>query len=523
MQAVILSNLRLTSKTPEVTMMHNGEQVNFSISVFGRASFFKDNDGVVEDYDVFEDINAYWASLDMDKQDRIFDIYKDISDSFTNLALNVDLGDYIAAKIKELYALNSYEDISTWTAFKGNIVIPPSIKNDYEANLDNNTSREKTYTQHDYLQLMRLSLCLRPLLPIWGEYISNTRREKGTQFKEFYAFQLLMDTPIMSLEPMVKLKSYIDNVVDNKAKPDMVLKWISSEDFNYWLLSLLCIKKLSVCDIKGVNTKYNVVSYLYRYIKQKSESKDNNFQSLYKEKRFSSISEGMESKLSSLEMYKIKSNIAPGEIVEIEYGLRDIHNAVKPLFKDYDELEVIATIDKIKTSGNYEGPILSPQMLLLGWCFKTIVSPRGLLYIPKRTILGCLGALEEVLWSRGHKYLALLATSYTEESDDYMTVSPVDSKIRLNEDLKDELYKKYPYSKVSYVKKRSSFEQGKTVNLTEEAINNITDMLTMHTWKLSADRNRVKEVFGSNISNWVVKPDIRNYLAELAIDFYDPS
>ena len=93
---------------------------------------------------------------------------------------------------------------------------------------------------------------LRCMIPIWGEYISSTRQETGTRHKEFYAFQLLNNSNISKSVPMVKLCNYVEAIVGpDKYNNVNTLNGISSEDFGYWLLSLVCVRRLCVGDIRG--------------------------------------------------------------------------------------------------------------------------------------------------------------------------------------------------------------------------------------------------------------------------------
>jgi hypothetical protein len=497
----------VAAHTPEVKLFHRDETLTFSISVFGRKNF-------QNDLDVFEHINQYWESLDMKLQDQIFNTYKDISYAFDNIWGKNELTEFLSDKIQLLMSYHDLDAIQDWLVFRSNIIIPTSFEVDYSSSIDNNTSREKTYTRSDYVQLITLSLCLRTMIPIWGEHIASTRRDTGTTYKEFYSFQLLNKSDIVNSVPMEKLKIYIDHIVGNdKFNPNNTLKGISSEDFGYWLLSLVCIRRLCIGDIRGVDPKSNLITYVYKYIIQKVQNNDNNFENVVKEKRIDDKgSMESENKLSSLERYKIKTNISPGEIVELEFSLRDIHSAVRKLTCMADEELLERSLQTSSVLINER--ILDPQMILLRWVFKPVISPRGLMYLPLPMIVRALGALEAVLWARGHKYLALIATAHSVSSDKEMIVSPVDSKMRVSKEYSDELDRLYPYTKTSQSKKLGT----KSINLAARSIDNVTDNLMMFSWKPTAHPSMVEEVLGSNIRRLPIKPDIKTDLTKLVID-----
>ena len=500
------ANVMLSNITPIVKIEHNDESLQFSISVFGRQSF-------QNDYDVFHYVNLYWASLPEKTQQHIFQIYKDIYDGCSSLYTKNELFDFLADKVNLLLLEHDLERMQDWVAYKSDIQVPHTFDSDYNHSIDNNTSREKTYTKSDYIQLATLSLTLRCIIPIWGEYIFNTRQDTGTLFKEYYAFQLLAKTKVLHSVPMEKLKVYIENIVgDDKYDPNNTLNGISSEDFGYWLLSLVCVRRLCVGDLRGVDPKANLVTFIYKFIIQKVRNTDNNFENMVKEKTFDDKGADVENKISTLERYKIKTNISLGEIVELEYSVRDIRSVATKLSCKIDpySLEVSLQTSKLLMQER----LLDPQMTLLRWVFKPVISPKGLMYLPKPMVVEALGALEAALWARGHKYLAILATSHAVISDSEMMVSPVDSKMRVPKELSDELDRLYPFIRTVNSRKFGP----RVVNLAAKAIDSLTDDLTMFSWRPTASDDKLQEVFGSTLRKTPIRPDIKSDLTNLVIE-----
>ena len=56
--------------------------------------------------------------------------------------------------------LHELIDIKNFLSMKTDIIIPSTFTTEYTHSVDNNTSREKTYTQNDYMQLITLSTVL---------------------------------------------------------------------------------------------------------------------------------------------------------------------------------------------------------------------------------------------------------------------------------------------------------------------------------------------------------------------------
>ena len=494
---------------PEVKISLMNEEISFSISRFGRDSFQK------PEYDVFEQINQFWADLPVEIQVRIFNIYKEIQQAYDLPYNKAELTEFLTIKSTELLDLHNLQLINDWVSFRSNIAIPERFANEYVHSIDNNTSREKTYTRSDYKDLIGLSLCLRCMIPIWGDYITMTRHETGNEFKEFYAFQLISRSSVMHSSPMIKLRTYIEGMTVDKHTPDNVLKGISSEDFVYWLLALLCIKRLTIADIRGNNPTADAITYVYKFIVQKVQNRDNNFDNSYKEKRFDDKGPGnQENKISTLEKYKIKTNISPVEIVELEFSMRDMYNVASKLTSRINKGELDTSLTTCQVLNDYQ--LLDPQLLLLSWVFKPVISPRGLMYLPKQTIVNALGTLESVLWARGHEYLALLSTCHLVVSDKEMIVSPVDSKMRMPKEISEEIEMLYPFTRPAALRKQKT--ANKSPNITLDAIDNLADSLTMYSWKTTASLDRVERVLGNSNRRFLIKPDIKTYIGKLIVE-----
>ncbi len=506
MRIFISTNLTLAIEPPEVTIEHKGNAVAFSVSVFGRKVF-------QEEYDAFEELNGYWAELDDDVQDKVYQCYSNIHNMLSNIVFQDNLTEDMATEIATLYRYHNFDDLRNYVGFKSNIRIPNNIPVDYVKNVDINTTRNKTYIKNDYAQLMTLSLMLRPMLPIWGEHIANTRRDSGTHFKEFNAFKLLRYTNIAELEPMTKLHAYIESILGNKFRPDSILMGISSEDYTNWLLCNLCVRKLSLCDLRGIDDEYNAISYLHRYINQKSENRDNNYENLYKEKKFDdSMSDGT-SKISILETYKIKANISPGEIVELEHSISDLHNVAKRLVYTVDPVSLDQTLNAVEViNTSIMGEV---KLQLLAYVFKDIISTKAMFYFNKITIAKMMCVAEEVLWEKGHKYLALLVSAYEHKENSDLTINPVDTRSKIDKDLLEKVVKFYPYTKTTNPKGKT---KKTSVNMAVVAIDLLTDELSRYKWVITARQERVAEVFGSNTTRCPIVPDIKNHLARLIVE-----
>lgn len=500
------ANVILSNVTPEVRIEHKGESLSFSVSVFQRTNF-------LGDFDVFDCINKFWDSLPIGKQDKIFMVYKEIEYGFDNIYSKDELFEYLQNKVADLIHEHDLDAVQDWVSLKSDIQIHDAFKSDYAYSVDNNTSREKTYTRSDYSKLLSLSVILRCMVPVWGEYISNIRQETGTMYKEFIAFQLISKSNIAHSVPMEKLRVYILNIVgDDNADPNNILNGVCAEDFDFYLLALVCIRRLCIGDVRGTNPDSHLITFIYKFIIQRIRNSDNNFENVVKEKTFDDRSPDGENKISTLERYKIKTNVSLGEIVELEHSLRNIINVASKLSYTLDPMILQRSLQTSQELMSQR--LLDPQMTILRWVFKPVISPKGLMYLPKPMIVQAIGALEAILWARGHKYLAILASSYAVINDKEMTISPIDSKVRVPVTMTEELNRIYPFTRTVNSKKTGI----KEVNLAAKSIDTVTDNLSMFSWRPTAHESMLQEVLGSTNRKLPIKPDIKIDLTNLVIE-----
>ncbi len=490
---------------PELQIEHNQQRLNFNLSRYTRKPFEKG--------DVFEYINAYWQDLPLPVQDRIFDLYKQIAIFYDDHHTREELRVFMTQTALALLELHDLKHIDDWISFRSNIIIPDAFEANYVDDVDSNMTRDKTYTRIDYKNLIGLSLALHSLVPIWSEYINIIRHEVGNDHKERYAFQLIHNSPLMSSSAMLKLKQYVQALTVDKHTPDNILKGISSEDFVHYLVSLIAVKRLCVAHVQVQMDGTNIITYIYKFIIQRLQAKDNGFENSYKEKKYAEKGPGgQENKISTLEKYKIKTNIDPGGIVEIEFSVKDIYNVGSRLTAHALLEHVQPWVESSQTLLEHE--VLEPHITLLGWIMKPVISPIGLQYLPKESLVNLLGVAQAVLWLRGHRYLALLLGSYAMTTDHDMLVSPVDSKMRLSKEHVDSIERMYPFNRPSAMKRKSDLRPN---NIVLDTIDQLTDTITMYGWRMTASVDYIQQEMTSTSRKFMIRPDIKSYIAELVV------
>ena len=501
-----VDKLDMLTTTPEVVVARKDCQISFNVSSFGRPSFNK--------FDVFAQINQYLSTLSEIDKDTLFGIYSGIRNTFDSVWEPGPMTIQLSKRVTELLDFFDYDSVNHWVLFSSNIFIPTDFKKEYISSIDRNGSREQTYLCTDYTKLVTLSLIMRVMIPVWGEFISRIRQDKGTTFKEYYAFQLLRHSKIINSEPFDKLRVYIDRTVGSEANSqNTIINGISSENFPEWILGLVAVRRLCIGDIRGTEFKANLVTFIYAFITQKTSGIESVGANIIKEKTFSDSSTDADAKLSMLERYKIKAPISIGEIVSLEVSIKDPREIAFRLSSSMTDALFNDAMASAQHLNNHV--LLDPQMTLLRWIMKPVISPRGIMYLPKPTIVNYLGVCQAVLMARGHPYLALLCTSFADITDQNTFISGVDSRTRIPKDLIEELNILYPYFKRTGNKKT----QIKPVNMTLNAIDILVSDLSIAVWNMTASNEHIAQQFGSGHSRRIpITPSVRVDIAKLIIE-----
>jgi hypothetical protein len=497
-------NPKILNDNSEFIIEHNGEELHFSFKVFTRTSGIREPN-YIQELPLY--LNQYWSYLPPEKQSAIFEHYRNIFKYFNDNHDKRTFLELASQEIAELLNHHSIADIYSWIVFHSTINPPANFLNEFVLDINTNNTREKTYTRKDYLELMALAIALRTIVPIWGEFMYYYKDELGTNFKEIQSFKLLDKSELANSDPVSKLKTYIENIVGD-AKYELVstTSGISSEDYFNYLLALVCIRRISIENISHESTDKNLVICIYSYI----NSKLNNINSggineiIDKSKQNNSASNDI-NHISILERYRIKTPISPGETTEIKYILQNpIRHAIKLTYGNIDQSLLDRSVETAIVLKDY--PIEDPQVMMLQYIFKPIVSPRGIPYLDKISLAGALGACEAILYARGFKYLATLVSAHEFISTDgAMHATRDESKLRVPEELVDEINRLYPFSIQQALKKNNN----KPINTVEKTINSIVDKLSHKAWEATCHADILQEVFGTVSRKIPIKHDLR--------------
>lgn len=512
--------LAVAQTTAKIT--HKNETATFIIAGYQRKSF-------QEEHDVFEYLNLYWNDLSESEQDEVFAIYKEFDAIFNSFGSRDEIREALMVKTNELMSYHTLERMERWIVHKSDIQIPSHIVVDFKDDINNNMTRDKTYIRADYKKLITLCMSLKCMLPIWGQEIFRVRRDVGNKFKESHAFELISGTEIVQCDAYHKLETYVNGIIEkDRDNTTMIVEGISPEIYGQWVTSMICVLRLTIGDIRGINDPdRDMCRYIYKFITQKVRNNDSNNENGIRDKERENPNNGSENKTSNIESFKQTTDLTVGEAAELQISLEDPYAVATALQPGIDLALVETSLKSVKQLNGMK--LAQPQIVLTQWIVKQITTPYAVDHIEPETMVDLIGVVEAVLWTRGHKYLALLVSAYPINDDSLHVIAGGESRARIPVELLDQINKYYPYQHSVNVKRMGTRDlsvedlNGRRsntlqVNKAVEAIDTMTANLSYHSWRPTASEDKLQEILGTNVRRLPVRSSIKIDLAKLVIE-----
>lgn len=512
---------KTTAGTYDLVIRHQTEELVYSITEEVIKTSQKYG------FDHFEQINAYWAQCAPELQSQIFQIYCQI---YSVLSTSADIQSMTRALrplTVALLNLHPFDDLYYWIWVKSDLLVPSGIKWAFNPDEDTSWTREKTYLEDDYRRLVAMTLAMRVMLPVWEEFILQTKKETGSTFKEYQAFDLISGSEIMSSEAMKRLEVFVINTIPKDRNKDAaVFSGVSSEDFPEWILAVTVVKRLTSADIRGINSDHTLVTYLHNYIDQRSRSLENRTGKIKPKYSGDSSSSDENSNHSKLEGFKIKETIAEGDIATIR---RYLGRAVEQvtgqipmtglsltnrLSRDENMVKYVQmSLESVKPLFN---EILTHQQVTIAaWVLADYIPCQSMPYLNKSDILKIIAFAQAYLWSKGHYSLAGLVSAIPRNFLDAGGSMIADNKTRMDTANVAEIGRLFPYLK----RTSSRAKNVKSTNPTLTAIETMVEEISYYQWTLTLPPQWVAELQGTEIAlRYRIPENIRDLLAALIIE-----
>lgn len=505
----------------EVATTHKGESLTWITATYGKIR-------LEHPERTFDGLNAYWESLSEDAQDKIWAAYKEIKEYLEEVVDLHDIQRHLRAQIKTMYQQMPPDGASRWLMTMGHLHVPVDILE--EISPDFRHPKERTYLRDDYVRLATLGLLVKPMIPIWGQFIRQSELANNNDlYKEMEASSLLVDTDLMTwpkpYPAMTKLQNYIEAISENQpVSLGSLWRGLGSSEIPYWVLSKVLVRRLPIIPLNDASVRNNLIRNIHQYaatnLKPGGRGSEigigrSGERVMNKEQRFYGPDQD---ETSILEEYKTKQLVTDGDQSSFQVSSEDIATIVQKVDPSIDLGLLEQTLSVLPLQEKWE--IHLHQVLLAQWVLAGGFPPRAFEYISKLAVHRLVAGAQAMLWHWGFISLAMLMQVSELNTNDQGVPGigrRVGSSSRISNQYRDELMAAFPHV-VPQRQRPGQPENHRSGNLAAIAINNITDEINAYDWyyRGPASLRRVSEQpAGSNVL--VVERSLKNTLTELAI------
>lgn len=498
-----------------VSVVHNDEVLSWDIkAAYHRATDPDMSDGIpeLERYDhIFNDINAYWDWLPDDRQDKIWNAYKAIHETLMSSFDATAFIPKLQRLIAKLYDLMPHDEIKHWMLFYSEVRIPSTLK----STLSPNDTPERTYLRDDYVDLVVLALAVRPMVPIWGEYITRTRNDHGTTYKESMAMRLMYYSWLSQCGPIERLRVYIESSVEHSNQQGQsfsaIMGGLGTTELPDWLLATTVVRRISIVPLTSPDDAPNIIQNIHQYITNTLRSLDRRFKGRISPKN-PPANTGDSENVSLVEMYKVKQEVPDGDVVVLNVYteqpfemLRVVDETVPPALLE-TTLKHITALEQLS--------IQPHQTVLTQYVMSPCLPPRGIPMLQKQSVLRAMAVSQAVLWHWGFFDLAGLITAEPIVNSQDMMIGILESRGRIPRETMDQLVELYPHQ----LNPRGKSQSVRQTNVASNAIDKFCELVVRNDWMLHAPPELIQ--LTSRIAStrkMIVPPDIRAQLGRLIV------
>lgn len=505
----------------EVTAEHKKERLVFAVTTYGKIK-------LQDPTKIFEEINGYWAWLGEEAQDGIWEAYKEIKQILDNATDSFHIARYIKRQIVLMYQWMPMDSFSKWLLTRGNLYIPSDIRDSITE--DSRYPRlEQTYLKEDYINLSVMALSIRPVLPIWGEYIDPNRQgDSNDLYKEMEAVGLISETEIVNWpqpnSAFEKLHNYIAiTAEDTPTTLGSLWKGIGSTEIPLWLQAKVLVRRLTIVPLCNHDATHSIIANIYRYVKSNLKPTDRRTTDRVNEKRPDGPGSDEDDKTSFLEGYKVKQRVADGDAVLFNVYSENMAVLSQKVDPTMDLRLLERSIVNLQSMEKLQ--IYEHQILLAQWVLAKGFPPKAFFQVDKRSVDRLLATTQALLWHWGYWDIAVFMQveriMATVQDIPGITMRPRGGS-RIARRFDEELVQLYPHAKPQKVPQKMRDSQVDTINRSANfaaiGINNLTRELMRYNWYYHGPQELkalAEQPEGRGLL--VIPPKIKDQITELVI------
>lgn len=465
------------------------------------------------DLDIFEQINGYWADQPTSWQDSVFVLYANIREAMYDAADVQQLMRSLFTPVAELLDRHDVKHVHEWLNIRSAIRVPSSVPDEYNEEEGSRRTRSKTYTRDDYLSFATLSVTLRVVLPVWGEFMAITKRDVRASWKESFAYILISQAKLMHCPAMQRLHNYVESMVPaDQDRADAILNGISSQDYNEWIMAITVVRRVAIADVRGLGDK-NVIAYIFSYLAARTSSWNNSTAGGVQPKRNpENYGVDSESKLSRFEDYKIKQRTSAGDTEIIEHELTMPHRIAQAICKTLPMELLDASLVSVQALEDKE--ILSEQGAIASFVLARWIPARAVELFQKRSLMTAIAIAQAVLWHHKHYDIAALLSATEHDNQLERRAGVYGKQPSVPPELLAEIDRLYPFHKRVAQKSKTPKEKNNTIIRIEQLASAFKD----EDWRLTLPAEWLPQVAENMVGRRYTAPaDLKIKMIQLMI------
>lgn len=220
---------------------------------------------------LFADLNLYWGQLSETKQANLFALYKKIDQIFEAVPHDVTtmqddhyrgVCNALRKQVRHLNeALPADALVQWWKELYPETGEYAAALSDFKA----------------------AAFSFRPLVPVLMRFVDLFTPRTGTVLKEMEAYKLVVGIGFDTTSAMARVRQYVSASVAEAGGPDKdegagpVFFSMNQEEFNFWILSLVVVRRLSITPLHTSDGETSPIAFVYKYIGQKVKVSSNSF------------------------------------------------------------------------------------------------------------------------------------------------------------------------------------------------------------------------------------------------------
>lgn len=434
----------------EVTAEHNGQKLAFTTKIYCKVK-------LADQQRVFKEINSYWEFLGDGPQQKIWESYQRIHEI---LNMSLDAGRVAMSLrhfIREMYLHMPMNGMRRWLSTMGNLFIPMEIERKITAESRYN-KKDQTYIEHEYINLATVSLAIRPMIPVFGEYLESS--SESDHNKETEVLGLLYDCELANWPQnetgphgeevdtvFDKLAGYMQFCVEDEPTTLARLwKQMSTVEVPIHLRSKVLVRRLTIVPLDDI-TSFSIVANAYRYVRSIINPAERTTAERVNEKKPESGGDEDE-KTSFLEAHKTKNRVPPGDIEAFNLDTYDHVKLAQRIDPTVDLNKLQACIQSIAQVSNCS--INPHQVKIAQWVMARAFPAKAFYHINKMAAHNMLATSQALLWHWGFLDIAVFQQVELMKqgaSGSQYQLGSTRTNSRIPNRFKDELNELFPHQK----------------------------------------------------------------------------